>query len=249
MQFSVLMYHDITENKSVLSVSPDRFAEHMVWLKEHDFQGMLMSEAAGRLSGGKNLPEKTVVITFDDGLESVYQKAFPVLQKLSLPATVFTVTGSVGLTNSWPGQPGEIPGFPMMTWEQIRELDRWGVEIGSHTVTHPRLDKIKRMEQSREILSSKSTLEKELDHPIHSFAYPYGDWNETSLSLVHENYANACTTYLAMASSQSNPYLIPRIDAYYLISMPIFRLLSTPGLTGFLAIRRILRKFRSMLRN
>jgi peptidoglycan/xylan/chitin deacetylase (PgdA/CDA1 family) len=242
------MYHDISDHNSVLSISSQSFAAQLTWLKQKNFQVMQLSQVVNRIRQQGRLPKRTAVITFDDGLESVYRSAFPILQEHGFPATVFIVAGSVGLENSWPGQPREIPTFAMMSWEQIQQLDRSGIEIGSHTLTHPRLGLLTDYQKEVEIRSSKEILEERLGHPVESFAYPYGQWDKASLNYVRQYYRSACTTEIAQATLSSNLYLIPRIDIYYLKWMLFFRMLSSNNLTIYLGFRKIFRKLRTWLR-
>jgi peptidoglycan/xylan/chitin deacetylase (PgdA/CDA1 family) len=241
------MYHDISPAQSVVSVTGQVFSAQLTWLKEQNFQVLPLSEAARRIRDQEKMPARTVVITFDDGLASVYQVAFPILKEHGFPATVFVVSGSVGQTNSWPGQPKGIPALPMMTWAQVQEMDRHGIEIGSHTVTHPRLERLSPAQQEIEIQSSKECLEDKLGHPIESFAFPYGSWDQTSLAMIRHHHSCACTTVLAQADLSSDPFLIPRIDAYYLKFPPFFHLLSSQTVGIYNAIRRLLRQVRSKM--
>jgi peptidoglycan/xylan/chitin deacetylase (PgdA/CDA1 family) len=245
MPFSILMYHDISPAQSVVSVPGQLFANQMMWLKEQNYQVLSFNEAARRIREQKELPARTVVITFDDGLASVYHVAFPILKEHGFPATVFIVSGSIGQENSWQGQPAAIPSLPMMSWAQIQEMDRHEIEIGSHTVTHPRLDRLSPAQQEIEIQSSKTCLEERLGHSIESFAFPYGSWDQTSLAMVRDHHSCACTTFLALVDLTIDPFLIPRIDAYYLKNPAFFHLLSSQMIRPYIAIRRFFRQVRS----
>ena len=126
------------------------------------------------LTNGEPLPDRSVVLTFDDGFENVYQLAFPILQQYGFPATVFLVAGYCGKTNHWPSQPSGIPRLPIMTWEQIQEMDRADIEFGAHTHNHPRLDRVSGSELTLEVVNAKIVLEDHLGHQVDHFSYPYG---------------------------------------------------------------------------
>ena len=102
-----------------------------------------------RCRGAGTLPEKSVVVTFDDAFLSVFDLAFPILSRLGLPATLFVPTRKVGTDGPmvwrkmerWLGgaDEGELVG---MSWKEVKELDRAGWEIGSHTRAHPYLTQL-----------------------------------------------------------------------------------------------------------
>ena len=131
MKIPVLMYHDIRPDNYSLSLSlPEerpyiqretQFAEQIIYLQSQDFQSMVVSELVA-LSIDNSC--KNVVITFDDGALSNFYYAFPILLNASLRATFFITTDFVGKK-----------GF--MQWEHLKEMQKEGMEIGSHTVTHP----------------------------------------------------------------------------------------------------------------
>ena len=93
---------------------------------------------------GQPFRERTCVVTFDDGYETVYREAFPVLEELGFTATVFLITGYCGKQNSWPGHVSPVGEQLLLSWTQIEEMARHHIEFGSHTVTHPDLACVKR---------------------------------------------------------------------------------------------------------
>ena len=112
MKTTVLMYHALADERSAISLPPSVFQRQMRLLHEGGFRVISMSDLVSSLQSGEELPGKSVVLTFDDGFESVYTNAFPVLQRYGFPATVFLVADYCGKTNDWPSQPGGIPSFP-----------------------------------------------------------------------------------------------------------------------------------------
>jgi peptidoglycan/xylan/chitin deacetylase (PgdA/CDA1 family) len=125
---------------------------------------------------------KVLAVTFDDAYRSVLDLAFPVLDRLGLPATVFVPTGFAGTEKpmSWPGIDQWLGGayedeLVPMSWEELRRLRAAGWEVGSHTVSHPRLTDLDDQSLGAELLRSRRDCEERLGERCRSIAYPYGD--------------------------------------------------------------------------
>ena len=247
MPVPILMYHAIGEPRSLLSITPADFTWQMNWLYKNNFQVLSLAEVVGYLQQRKTLPARSVTITFDDGFEGVYRHAFPVLARYGFSATVFLVAGYCGQVNNWPNQPASIPILKLSGWSQVYEMDRFGIEFGSHSLSHPRLDHLPAIDVEREINSSKRIIEEHLCHSIDFFAFPYGQYNRLVQTFVRQTYSGACTTSLGLASKRNNPFEMPRIDIYYLREPSLFRLLSNPILSVYLSQRRKLRAAASMI--
>jgi len=164
---SVLLYHRFDENRfPTTTTSSTQFDLQMEYLKSHGYTVLSMDQLADCLEGKRPVPEKGVVITIDDGFISGYDKAVPILKKYHFPFCIFVFTHGIGVKN-------------YMSWEQLKQLDAWGGEVGCHTYTHPRLINLKEKEIEQEVKGSKETLEKNLGRRIKYFAYPYGQYNDT----------------------------------------------------------------------
>jgi peptidoglycan/xylan/chitin deacetylase (PgdA/CDA1 family) len=125
------------------------------------------------LSAGFNRP--LVTLTFDDGYLSAYERVLPLLQRFGIPATFYIDTGALGNHNR-------------LNIKQLREIQKAGFEIGSHTVTHPHLRELYSKKVIRELAGSKKTLEGVLKGPIAHFAPPYGETNSRVLRLIKRYY-------------------------------------------------------------
>jgi len=134
---TILTYHAIGEPVGQLTVSPSAFELQMRLIRD-EFQVVRLSRLPLQLS--TNGPDhRIVVVTFDDAYVDFATKAFPVLESLHVPSTVFVPTGYVGDYNRWDVKEGRCPRREILSWEQIRCLDGSGlVEFGSHTVDHVR---------------------------------------------------------------------------------------------------------------
>ena len=241
LRTAILLYHDVTREKSVLSTPVEVFRAQLDWLKQAGIVVLEFDELVTRLEAGKPIPGKSVCLTFDDGLAGVYQHAFPILLEFGFPAVLFLVTGFCGLKNDWPGQPEAFQGLPMVTWEQVRELDAGGVTIGAHTINHPRLYQMSAVELQRELMGANEAIAACINKPVEWFAYPYGRYNNLVRNQVQSLYRGACSAQLEIIKKGIDRFQLPRIDAYYLLNPFAFRLLNSRAFPVYLAIRRVLR--------
>lgn len=173
----ILMYHSVAELTNPAydrwCVSVPRFQEQMSILDRNRYAVLTTGDYVNRLGAGAALPEKFVVVTFDDGLRDFKTGAFPILQRFGFPATLYVVAGRVGLSSKWLAPEGEGR-RRMLTSDEVRFLHRSGIEIGSHTMTHPELDILDHRAAQGEIHGSRRVLEEIIGAPVSSFAYPHG---------------------------------------------------------------------------
>ena len=176
------------------------------------------------------MPEKAVVITIDDGYRSTYDVAFPILKKYGFTATLFVYMDFIG-----------IPGSSV-TWDQLKEMRANGFEVGSHTISHCNLTKKKKDETEqaylervrKELVSSKSILDKKLNQDTIALALPYGAYNQQVLALCEKAGYKLClsvkrggnpffTSPLALRRSQLlDPhieYFVRNLDTFYPVSL------------------------------
>ncbi len=298
------MYHRIAEAQFdpwSLCVAPHRFTEHLQVLQKYAYPISLKQLAQAHRDG--NIPQRAVVVTFDDGYADNLHKAKPLLERYSIPATVFATTGYMGserefwwdelermllqpgrlpenlclkISNSpkrwelgtavdyseedyqrdhdrraWKGRPGSRLAFYYSVWQHLQplpaeerqqaqdEILAWAgaepaarpacrplaleelhalgqgglVEIGAHTVTHPLLSVHSVAFQRDEIQQSKAYLEELLDHPVTSFAYPFGDHTAQTVPLVREaGFTCACATLETTVWRRSDCFQFPRFE-------------------------------------
>jgi len=155
--------------------------------------------------------EKRVVWTFDDGSQTVFKHALPLLREKQMRAIVYLVAGELGGTNFWDqDQQGEVPDS-LMDVAQIEEWLASGQEIGAHTLTHPDLTKISLEQAREEIFASRKKLEDTFGRPVQHFCYPYGKWSIEIRDLVEEaGYKTAVTLRPGINISGQDPLLLKR---------------------------------------
>jgi len=233
----ILMYHGVDSQPSVINFPPDRFRWQIKWLYTHGYKSIPLSELNRCMITGQDLPERSVVLTFDDGYQSLYTEVFPILQQYSFSATIFLVAGFCNKDNYWPGQPSMIPRMKLLTWEQIGEMSRFGIEFGSHTVNHPRLDHLPANALHDEIVLPKEILESRLGIPVTVFAYPYGRYTDLVKDMVRSSYEAACSTRIGLVKTNSDRYALERVEISYLFYQWVFQQLSHPIFPYYLLAR------------
>ncbi|OIN98115.1 hypothetical protein AUJ67_09240 [Candidatus Desantisbacteria bacterium CG1_02_49_89] len=179
----ILAYHRINDSGAgVLDVPPENFKRQLECLLAGGYTVESAEDIAGRILRNRYPEKKTAAITFDDGHKDNFSNAYPVLKKMGLPATIFLTTSFMDTEN-------------FLSWDEAREMSGGGISFGGHTVTHPRLTRIRPEEAKEEILRSRQEIESRLGKPCSCFCYPYGDVNEAVKQLVREcKYSSAVVT-------------------------------------------------------
>ena len=172
----VLLYHSVCTDPAPLmrewAIKPNRFRDHLAFLRSEGYETLTVTDYVQRLvSPGLGLPERLVVITFDDGFADFAENAAPALAEAEMTATLYVSTAYVGETSTWLGPDGEQP---MLSWSAISDLAAGGIEIGAHAHYHRALDELDRATAQIEIVRSKQLLEDQLGSLVESFAYPHG---------------------------------------------------------------------------
>lgn len=166
----ILLYHNISETyingQADMHITPAMFEEHMQTLSSAGYTAVSITEAAS----GAAMPEKPVVITFDDGYYSNYEFGYPILQKYGMCGTIFVITDKMGNFDT---------SYRHFDWQTAREMENSGtIEILSHTNSHSRLSQVSDIQLVLELRQSKYIIEKELDKKCNILAAPYGDFDE-----------------------------------------------------------------------
>lgn len=200
----VLNYHKVDNMNISLSVNPKDFDEQMAYLKEEGYSTISPEQLIDNLENGTSLPDKPLIITFDDGYLDNYTNAYPILKKYGFTATIFVVTDFIS----------SDPRF--MTWDQVRELSNAGFSIGSHTMQHKSLTEIKEEEIRKELIGSAQALEYQLGKKVSYFAYPTGTYNLKIAQFVKEaGYKAAFTIKYGNVDKASNIYALERVPIFH----------------------------------
>jgi peptidoglycan/xylan/chitin deacetylase (PgdA/CDA1 family) len=174
VQVPILMYHHVADYDPPIryAVSLEAFEEQMQSLNVWGYTTISLATLVEALMVGADLPERPIVISFDDGYMNVYEQAFPVMQKYGYTGVAYIIAGQV-----------EIGGF--MHADQLKELQASGWEIGSHTYHHLDL-RLADTNLQMEIPEAKSDLEQLIDGPVDTFSFPYGLTTPYATSLVDQ---------------------------------------------------------------
>ncbi len=236
----ILTFHSLDTSGSVISFRPDEFRSLVEGLLEEGVSLVGMDEL---VRGEPEDDRPRALLTFDDGFSSVHEHALPLLADLQVPALMYVVSGWVGRTNRWPTQGSEAPEFQLMSWEQLRELQAGGIELGSHTVHHPHLPELGGQAVEEELRLSQAQMEAELQLPVRHFSYPYGSYSQADVDVARQHYDTATTTDMRWRVEEDDPLQLPRIDAYYLRDpnrwAPIFGARTRAYLKGRAALRKV----------
>ena len=181
----ILMYHNVADDTHPsTSVSPEMFKKHLQYIADNGYTVWPLWKTLTSLATGKPIPDKTVVLTFDDAYKSVYSEVLPLLKGRGWPFTVFVTSKYItaGYSN-------------YMSWDQLREIRHSGGDIGNHSLSHPRLVRQRSTENesqwreriSNEIHQAQNILRQQVTSPILVVAYPYGEYSSQIKTILRES--------------------------------------------------------------
>jgi peptidoglycan/xylan/chitin deacetylase (PgdA/CDA1 family) len=179
----ILTYHRFGENcSSPLCMPKKTFERQMQYLKENGYHVITAEDLVAFLGYRQGLPKKSVLITMDDGYRSVYNIAYPILNKYGFKATLFIYTSFVGVSKM------------AITWDQLKEMKANGFTIGSHTIYHSDLTNPKEGESEQEHIArikeelngSKKIIDQKLGQDTYFLAYPFGYYDQRSIQMAKE---------------------------------------------------------------
>jgi peptidoglycan/xylan/chitin deacetylase (PgdA/CDA1 family) len=220
----ILCYHRVCPKKDfgkydALCVTPEAFRAQMKLLKALGYSSFSVQNLAAYLNLQKNLPSKSVVITFDDGYEDNYTHAYPILKETGMIGNIFLVTGRIGGANVWDQEK-----IALLNEAQIKEMHEGGVVFGSHTVNHVDLSQAPEDQIREELAASKKKLEEITSRTDVVLCYPYGRFNETVKRLARD------AGYLCALAVDAGPVEKQGSDLFELRRMQIF---PSTSLLGF----------------
>ncbi len=205
----ILIYHRvITKVSSIYDYTPEQIEEHLRYFKENGYTPLTAIQLVEMMENSEELPEKPIVLTFDDGHKSHYTKVFPLLKKYGYKATFFVYTDVIAEKSE-----------KQLTWDELRIMGREGMDIQSHTKSHPHLTQAKTNENPQiylkrltsEIYDSKQIIEKKLQSKVNLLAYPYGWYNKDIETIaVQARYRGIFTVNWGVNLPTQNPLRIRR---------------------------------------
>ncbi len=199
----VFAYHRFGDDRfPSTNISMEVFEAQLKYLKDNNYNVLTLGEAIEKRKSGKAIPEKTVVLTVDDGYLSFYSHGFDLLKKYGYPATVFVQTETVG-------------GNDFMNWQQLKEISGAGIEIGNHSYSHDHFvnyPENERQSKFRDDLKKASDLFREhLGEVPEIYAYPYGEWTKDMEAVLQEEGFKAAAVQRSGVLSETTPlFAIPR---------------------------------------
>ncbi|MBE3568596.1 MAG: polysaccharide deacetylase family protein [Bacillales bacterium] len=225
----VLTYHHLlekSENKlfrhSAGTITPESFNKQMSYLYQQHFTSITTGDLANYLNGKMILPRKTVLITFDDGIQSVYRYAYPVLKKYHLKATEFIITARISKISK-PWNPNKESFLSYQEMNQMKDIFEYQSHTNNlHNINHNQSDVVTKPYNvvKADIALSQKILNAD------SFAYPFGQYNHRTIKILKElGFKSAFTTTEGYAKTGDNPFLIPRIIVTPAISLSLFKYL------------------------
>ena len=195
----VLMYHKVGPDKDNDAViAEDLFRKQMKFLKDNGYHPLTMEQLYAYVTKGDKVPEKPVVLTFDDGYADTYSIVYPVLKEYGFAGTVFINPGDIGTR---------------LTWDQVREMKKGGMTIANHGFNHVEMGQLSEQEQYENIKKGQNALAKEvgIDNNMW-FCFPYGDTNEYSQAAAKKaGIKMAMMMKSGWAHEGDNPYNILRV--------------------------------------
>ncbi|MFI5368796.1 MAG: polysaccharide deacetylase family protein, partial [Spirochaetia bacterium] len=171
--------------------TPDTLEQELAYLRDDGYVSITFDDLVSHITKNTPLPQRPVILSFDDDWESQYTYAFPLLEKFGFTATFYIWTAVVGREHH-------------MTWDEISTLAKAGMQIGCHTITHPYLTRVKSdVSLRREIIGARTLIEEHVGVPVTTFAYPFGQYNERVAAIVREaGFTSARSTWPGVLHSQ-----------------------------------------------
>lgn len=200
----ILEYHMVKDDPEAkaweYAVPVSDFREQLDYLQDEGYTTITLLEYMKAKKGKFQLPEKPIVLTFDDGYDDNYRNLLPMLEERGMKAVVFMVTNDIGR-----------PGY--LTWDELRDMQNRGIEIGSHTANHQPLTTLDAKMRDDELRLSKLLMEWNGIRTVFSFSYPNGAYDAELTELLKQNeYLAAVTGDAGLNTFDTNPYLLQRLN-------------------------------------
>jgi len=209
----ILCYHNIEQSPAtsrfkLLYTSPEKFERQLWALRRLGLKVVSVGEGVRHLGSSSS---GMVMLSIDDGYLDTLTQALPLLRKYRFTATCYLVSDAIGTHNSWDADFLQER-KPLLNHAQVEQWLAAGMEIGSHSCSHPRLHKVDAPAAEREIFESRAALRKAFGVAVDHFCYPFGSFSDATVELVKRaGYISAVTVLPGIARASDDPYRLPRI--------------------------------------
>jgi len=198
----VLTYHRVTNElpDKYIKVSVDNFRKQMEFLKRHSYKSISLEEAYAFIKNGKEIPKKSILITFDDGWKDNYLNAYPILEEYGFKFAVFLTVDKIGKDKQF------------LNWDEVSLMAREGTDFGSHTLSHSDLSQLNNSQLYKELAESKRIIEEKIGKSVEFLCYPKGYFNLEVKRLAEEvGYQAGFSVLRGKNKAGIDPYEIRRI--------------------------------------
>ena len=215
----ILMYHALSAACTAAfrrwTLAADRFEAHLAYLGQSGYRSVTIADLLAHRRSGAPVPaDRLIALTFDDAYTDFHSVALPLLTRYGMTATLFVPTGHVGRRSGWMRHEGEGE-RAILSWAALAEIAGCGIEIGTHSHTHPELDRVGDREILGEVRGPKALVEDRLGVAVRSFAYPYGHYDRRVRDAVGAaGYGGACTMNSWAATAGDHVLELPRTAVF-----------------------------------
>ena len=212
---SIFTYHRVAPPRrgsfERYTVTPERFRRQLGLLGTLGWESVTLDDVAAFVAGrpGATLPKRPYVLTIDDGYRELLEHAMPALERAGARATIYAVPGH--REDRWIDW-ADLPNLELLRPDELRDLARRGVAIGSHTLTHPNLTDLDDAALEREVAGARAALRESTGTDVAHFCYPFGEWNERArAAVVRAGYATSVTTERGKVRAGADAHALPRL--------------------------------------
>jgi len=213
-------------------------------LAARGYEAVSLRDLVAWHEGSAVLPQRAVVITFDDGFADFAEHAAPILLAREWTATVFLPTGRLGGKEDWDG--ADVQARPLMTWAQVEDLAARGIDFGAHSVSHTDLTKLGSEDLAWEIRQSSKDIESHLGRAPFAFAPPYGYFSPAVRMQIGKWFRVSAGTRLGRVTRDSDLLNLPRIEMHYFRKLELWDSYLDGRAESYFTMRRALRRIRQV---